>query len=375
MEDYNPSIDGHSDPATVGRLVSQGLDNSFTDTARCLRHDGWTPERERTFCQRLAECGVVADAARAAGMSAQSAYTRRGTASGRAFHLAWEAALILARRRLSDELLSRAMNGCIEAIHRDGVIVAQKHRHDNRLAMAVLTRLDRQTEDSGRDATAARVVADEFEQYLDLLAAGGDGVRDFIAARRPAGEQQAPSREESLLARLENYRKYRVGLAGEIDVADLDPAAMEDWTEEQVERADLSGLLARLGEDDWPAAVREAGSGESNGMSQLHQLYRKLNPAKPGSELPEFGGYSAWEDEDGLWTDFPPPDDFDGEEEGSWGYEGYQRTLSAAEQARVDGDTEEALAEKRAEAEAARNLYFRFDSASGDDGRQKGGAD
>ena len=83
----------------------------------------------------------------------------------------------------------------------------------------------------------------------------------------------------------------------------------------------------------------------------------------------------AWEDEDGLWTDFPPPDDFDGEEEGSWGYDGYQRTLSAAEQARVDGDTEEALAEKRADAEAARNLYFRFDSASGDDGRQKGGGD
>ena len=96
---------------------------------------------------------------------------------------------------------------------------------------------------------------------------------------------------------------------------------MGDWTEEQVERADLSRLFARLGEDDWPAAVREAGSGESHVMSQLHQLYRKLNPAKPGSELSEFGGYSAWEDEDGLWTDFPPPDDFDGEEEGGWGYD------------------------------------------------------
>ena len=105
MDDYNPLIDGHTDPANVGSLVSQSLEDSFTETGRRLRHDGWTPERERIFCERLSECGIVADAARAAGMSAQSAYAHRNRAAGRAFHLAWEAALILSRRRLSDELL------------------------------------------------------------------------------------------------------------------------------------------------------------------------------------------------------------------------------------------------------------------------------
>ena len=66
MDDYNPLIDGHTDPANVGSLVSKSLEDSFTETGRRLRHDGWTPERERIFCERLAECGIVADAARAA---------------------------------------------------------------------------------------------------------------------------------------------------------------------------------------------------------------------------------------------------------------------------------------------------------------------
>jgi len=81
---------------------------------------------------------------------------------------------------------------------------------------------------------------------------------------------------------------------------------------------------------------------------------------------------TAWEDEDGgWWTDFPPPDNFDGEEEGRWGDDCYKRTLSAAEQARIDAAIEEDLAEERAEAEAARDLYFGFDSARGDGRRQK----
>lgn len=376
MDDCNPSIDGHTDPAYVASLVSTSLDNSFLETGRSPRHDGWTPERERIFCERLAECGVVADAARAAGMSAQSAYTHRNRASGRAFHLGWEAALIHARRRLSDELLSRAMNGCVEAIHRDGVVVAQKHRHDNRLSMAVLTRLDRQTQDSRQDAAAARLVADEFEQYLDLLGEGGDGVRDFMAARRPEHDEDLPSREEALLARLETYRKYRVGLSAEIDVADLDPAAMADWTEDQIERADLSGLLAGLDEDDWPASVREAAFGESHGMSQLHQLYHQIYPDGVELEAEKFGGRSAWRDDDGKWwTDFPPPADFDGEEEGKWNEDDYKRALSAFEQSLIDAASERVLAEDLAEAEDARDLFFGFEAAVPGRGKSDGGGD
>lgn len=357
MYDYNPLVDGHANRANLDALVSEKLDDSFTETARTIRHDGWTPARERTFCEKLAETGSVIHAARAADMSAQSAYARRNTAAGRAFHLAWEAALIHARRRLSDELLCRAMNGCVEAVHRNGVIVAEKHRYDNRLSMAVLTRLDRQTEDSRQDATAARVVADEFEQFLDVLGSGADA-RAFMAARRPADAPRAPSREEALLVRLENYRKFRVGLTAEIDVSDLDPAAMESWSEEQIERADLSGFLARLAPEAWPESILAGAFEEPHGMSQLHQLHRRLHPPKPVASPAEM--QRIWEEDGEWWTDFPPPPGFDEAEEGEWGQEDYKRLLSDAELAIVDAGVAEGDAEELAEEEAARDRYFGF---------------
>ena len=58
------------------------------------RHDGWTPDRIKTFLNTLAECGVVADAACAAGMSARSAYNLRNRAEGGPFAVAWNAAEI-----------------------------------------------------------------------------------------------------------------------------------------------------------------------------------------------------------------------------------------------------------------------------------------
>ncbi|MFN3725710.1 MAG: hypothetical protein ACK4SZ_05325 [Allosphingosinicella sp.] len=48
----------------------------------------------------------------------------------------------MARSRLADEAFSRSMNGIVDRIYRDGVIVAERHRYDNRLTMAVLARLD-----------------------------------------------------------------------------------------------------------------------------------------------------------------------------------------------------------------------------------------
>lgn len=264
------------------------------------------------------------------------------------------------------------MNGCIEAIHRDGVIVAEKHRYDNRLSMAVLTRLDRQTEDSRQDASAARIVADEFEQFLDVLETGADA-RAFMAARRPADAARVPGREEALLARLENYRKYRVGLAAEIDVSDLQAADMEAWNEEQIERADLSGMLARLGPDQWPHAVREAASGDSHGMSQLHQHFRKLHPPEPMPPQEEFAG-SVWDNGGIWWTNFPPPEGFDGEEVGHWNVDSYKRTLTAAEktvmdadQAVMDTDLGEAWIEELAKAEVARRKCFGFPLNGADD--------
>ena len=89
-------------------------------------------------------------------------------------------------------------------------------------------------------------------------------------------------------------------------------------------------------------------------MSQLHQLYRRLNPESTGPADDEFGGRDVWDDEDGnWWTDFPPPAGFDGEEDGKWGDPDYKRALAADEQAVIDAWNDEDRADELAGAEAA----------------------
>ena len=185
------------------------------------RHDGWTPDRILTFLITLADCGVVSDAARAAGMSVRSAYNFRNRAEGGPFAVAWNAAQLRARRRLEDAVHSRALHGCVELIVKDGEVVGERHRFDNRLTMAALVRLDRKAE-AGDDASrAARYVEQEFEQFARLVAEGGAGAAEFIAAREAADAVLTPNDTARNLARLESYRRHGEGLRDELG----DPAA------------------------------------------------------------------------------------------------------------------------------------------------------
>src|SRR3546814_10212211 len=164
-------IDGHL-PDIVEPLDPQHPDTAFTETRR-LRHDGWTPEKMRLFLSRLAECGVVKEGCLACGMSARSAYNLRDRDP--LFAAGWEAACVLARPRLADEAFSRALNGIVERIYKDGMIVAERHRYDNKLTMAVLGRLDaRHDRDEERGAAHLGLIA----RWDDYLAASGEDRRE-----------------------------------------------------------------------------------------------------------------------------------------------------------------------------------------------------
>jgi hypothetical protein len=154
------------------------------------RADGWTDDRIRTFLAVLTHCGVVADACRAVGLSPQSAYAFRTSRNGGHFDVAWRAAQLAARQRLADHLMSRALDGYVELIRRDGEVVAERHRYDNRLSMAVLTRLDHLAGPDTRQDEAARIVVDELEDYVESLCAGPEAAAAFIEARSKA-EQPA----------------------------------------------------------------------------------------------------------------------------------------------------------------------------------------
>jgi hypothetical protein len=63
------------------------------------RHDGWTGEKIAVFCEALAETAVVAEACDAARMGISGAYAARRR--NPIFAAAWDAALTIARERLS----------------------------------------------------------------------------------------------------------------------------------------------------------------------------------------------------------------------------------------------------------------------------------
>jgi hypothetical protein len=82
---------------------------------------------------------------------------------------------------------------------------------------------------------------------------------------------------------------------------------------------------------------------------------------EPEPAADSWDGDEVWEEPDGRWwTSFPPPEGFDGEEEGSLAQGDYRRTLSAAEQDVIDEEEAEELEEDLAEEAARRDRYFGF---------------
>jgi hypothetical protein len=277
-------LEGHL-PDLVDPLDPQHPDTAFTET-RALRHDGWTPEKQMRFLQRLGECGVVAEACRAVGMSARAAYNLRDRDS--LFAAGWEAASAMARPRLADEAFSRAMNGVVERIYKDGAVVAERHRYDNRLTMSVLARLDARADRAEERGAPHLALVARWDEYLAALAEDrrDDGLA-LLAPPQPDGPPQ---------------------IAGDRELREL-----------------------------------HAGEGTAAGADM--------------GEGPD--PHDVWEDSHGTWwTDYPPPPDFAGEQEGEYGDLDYRRALSREEQAVVDADE----VEDRAVAEAQRAAWFGLDT-------------
>jgi hypothetical protein len=164
-------------------LIEAALDAGRDARLRAQRVDGWTPERIHTFLAVLAQRGVVAVAAQAAGISAKSAYALRNSPKGFAFAAAWEAALHLARERLIDQRPSRVLHGVIKPIIRNGRLWGIRHRHDNRAAMGALTRLDRTVGSVDAADRALVAFADDFEALVEIVSSGGEAAEAMIEER------------------------------------------------------------------------------------------------------------------------------------------------------------------------------------------------
>lgn len=280
------------------------------------------------------------------GLSAASAYAFRRTAKGAAFALGWRAASLLARDAIAETLLVRALEGQVTTIVRADGSIQTRHHHDNGLCMRLLARLDRQVETApDADVKAARLVAQEFDAFLDLVARDEGPARAglFLARRAPALTKDGTDPAYDLapiyaLAAADRFARTGVATAGEVDVSDLDPAARADWTADQWQRAEAAGLLALAA----PAAEKAVSEPQLSQHSPAH-----------AAEVPIW-----WSDDAGEYrTSFAPPDGFDGDENGAFGDADYDRALSDHEAAIIAED-DAAAAAAGPNGPAERDAYF-----------------
>ena len=152
--------------------ITPSEDNSSSALPAPCRRDGWTPFARRLFLEVLAETGRVSRACDYAQLTAQSAYALRHRDI--LFAAGWDAACAMARAPLADALYEQAIDGVTETIRRDGAIVAERHRHDSRLSIAVLHRLDKRCDLAEERGARHLPLVRRWDEWLELIAKGDD---------------------------------------------------------------------------------------------------------------------------------------------------------------------------------------------------------
>jgi len=301
---------------------------------------GWSGANQARFLRALADGATVGQACRLVGLTQQSAYAFRHSARGTQFGIGWQAALLHARNHLADVLMERALHGNVETITRPDGGEVERHRFDNRLGMAMLNRLDRMADKAAKETThaAARLVAQEFEPFLDLVSRDAGPARAglFLARRVEAANEDdlAPVRA---LARADHWLRTHTDLAEPLALDDLDPDARQAWSGEQWLRAEAAGLVEIA-----PA------------QAKVIQAIQDFPDGPADDDEPVW-----WDEEARAWrTHFPPPRGFRGEEEGEYGEEGYERELSPEEEEALDAPMRAEVETRRALETEARDRWF-----------------
>jgi hypothetical protein len=112
---------------------------AFTPVAlERAHHNGWSPRRQRDFIAAMAAMGTVLHAARAVGMTKQSAYSLRNRPGAESFAAAWDVALQMGYDEAFGQAMARAIHGITTPRYYRGKQVGTRLRFDYRLALAVL---------------------------------------------------------------------------------------------------------------------------------------------------------------------------------------------------------------------------------------------
>lgn len=138
---FESAAEGALPPPSEAEADAEALDDvssGFPPVPVRYRYDGWLPDKQTDFIERLADCGCVEEAARSVGMSRNSAYALRRRIDAQAFRLAWDAAMDAAVARLNDAAMARAINGVPVPIFHGAEQVGERRHFDERLTMFLL---------------------------------------------------------------------------------------------------------------------------------------------------------------------------------------------------------------------------------------------
>jgi hypothetical protein len=164
-EPIDPAADPASEPAT----------NIHALPAPAQRHDGWTRSRQARFLRELAATHCISAAARAVGMSRQSAYNLRARLKGEPFDIAWQAAFRLQYDAVVEAAVERAING-VEVPHfYKGELIHTSRRYDERATVALIALREQLVQvPRCRYAEKEGVEIDDFEGLVARVEYGGE---------------------------------------------------------------------------------------------------------------------------------------------------------------------------------------------------------
>jgi len=163
------------------------------------RRGGWSEQTQRDFIACLQRTGSVSASARAVGMSASTAYRLLEAEGADSFAIAWDKAFAEGLAALRDDSLDRAMNGALVPVYRKGRLVRVEHRRNDRLAIALLSRRDRNIDWHRQGALRQHVYKMELQ------------ARDREQAENKRREEEAQRVYDEELRRMIENAKARCG--------------------------------------------------------------------------------------------------------------------------------------------------------------------
>ncbi|MGB7408345.1 MAG: hypothetical protein WA908_07550 [Pontixanthobacter sp.] len=186
-------------------MTKQPDPRAFCDAASALpdhdlHHNGWTPAKQAAFLRELSASHNVTAAARAVGMSRQSAYKLRMRLRGEPFDAAWKAAFATRFDVLAETALDRALNGVEVPHYYNGELIGTSRRYDERLTLALLAA--RGNFASDRDATyhsASAFRSDDLAGLIERVGAGPEEWRESADAELVARYGEGYDDEDVLI--------------------------------------------------------------------------------------------------------------------------------------------------------------------------------